>query len=501
MRSLGFVAGGVLCATPLFGQPGDKPNIVLILADDMGYGDVAALSAECKIPTPHLDRMVREGVSFSDAHTSSSVSSPTRYGLLTGRYNWRSTLKNGVLNGYSPPLIDPGRATLPSKLRELGYTTAGIGKWHLGWRWNNIEAGNDEVDFTKPITDGPVDRGFDYWYGISASLDMPPYVYVENDMPTALPDRVTSNTGMQMWRSGPTASDFSHEECLPNLTSRAVNYIEEQAGGDNPFFLYFPLPAPHTPILPVREFQGRSGLNPYGDFVMMVDWVVGEIRDALERSGAAENTILVFTADNGCSPAARIEELQQMGHYPSYIYRGHKADLYEGGHRVPCIVTWPAGAPPHQADQTVCLTDFMATFVALAGGTLADDEGEDSYNILPLITSADYVGPIREATVNHSIDGSFTIRQGSWKLLLAPGSGGWSYPRPGRDSTEGFPEVQLYNVLSDPAETNNLYDRYPDVVARMTDLMRRYIRQGRSTPGEPQPNDGGPVWAQLEGWY
>jgi len=279
-----------------------------------------------------------------------------------------------------------------------------------------------------------------------------------------------------------------------------VRYIEQHSRGDKPFFLYFPLPAPHTPIVPTPEWQEKSGLNPYGDFVMMVDWVVGEINDALARSGIFENTIVVFTTDNGCSPAARIEDLQALGHYPSYIYRGHKADLYEGGHHVPCILTWPDGTRPHQVDQTVCLTDFMNTFVTLAGGSLGDNEGEDSYNILPLITQTDYPVEIREATVHHSIDGSFTIRQGNWKLLLAPGSGGWSYPRPGRDSTEGFPEVQLFNLRSDPGETHNVYAVYPGVVKRLTDLMRRYVREGRSTPGEPQENAGGTSWSQIEGW-
>lgn len=499
-KKTGLLTCGLLGTLPLLAQTAQKPNIVFILADDMGYGDIAALNAECKIKTPHLDKMVCEGVSFSDAHSSSAVSSPTRYGVLTGRYNWRSTLKKGVLNGYSPALIEEGRTTMPAKLRELGYTTAGIGKWHLGWSWNNVEKGNEKVDFSKPIADGPTTRGFDYWYGISASLDMPPYVYVENDMPTALPDRETSNTGMQMWRKGPTASNFTHESCLPNLTERAVGYIEKNAKNENPFFLYFPLPAPHTPIVPTPEWQGKSGLNPYGDFVMMVDWVVGEINKALQQSGIYENTIVVFTTDNGCSPAAKIEDLQALGHYPSYIYRGHKADLYEGGHRIPCILTWPSGTRPHQVDQTICLTDFMNTFVTLAGGSLKDNEGEDSYNVLPLITGTEYPAEIREATVHHSIDGSFTIRQGNWKLLLAPGSGGWSYPRPGRDSTEGFPDVQLYNIQSDPRETNNVYAVYPDIVKQLTNLMQRYVREGRSTPGVPQENTGGNRWPQVEGW-
>lgn len=461
-------------------QKKQLPNIVFILTDDMGYGDIAALNEQCKIKTPYLDEMVRRGVSFSDAHTSSSVSTPTRYGLLTGRYNWRSSLKKGVLNGYSPALIEPGRTTLPAKLSEQNYHTACIGKWHLGWGWGNIEQGIDSVDFGKPITDGPITRGFDYFYGFCGSLDMAPYVYVENDMPTALPNRVTSNTGLQMWRKGPTAADFNHEDCLPNLTRRAVSYIEQQAGAKEPFFLYFPLPAPHTPILPVKEFQGKSGLNPYADFVMMVDWVVGQVNEALERSGIAENTLVVFTTDNGCSPAARIPELEEKGHFPSYIYRGHKADLYEGGHRVPCIVKWPAAIEPHQVNQTISLVDFMATFAALTGTSLAENEGEDSYNILPLLLDPSYGRTIREATVHHSINGSFTIRKDNWKLLLAKGSGGWSYPRPGRDSEDGLPDVQLYNLHTDPGEKQNLYAEHPEIVEELSALLNKYISEGRS---------------------
>ena len=494
-----ILLGGILGVTSLFAQKqkSDNPNIVFILADDMGYGDVAAFNPEGKIKTPNIDRMVQRGVAFTDAHSSSSVSTPTRYGILTGRYNWRSNLKSGVLYGYDEALIAPDRTTMPGMLREANYTTGCIGKWHLGWTWNNIEAGADKVDFSKPITDGPTDRGFDYFFGIAASLDMPPYVYVHNDRVTALPDRTTVDTGMRFWREGPTGSDFSHEECLPTLTRKAVEFIDAKAGGEQPFFLYFPLPAPHTPILPVKEFQGKSGLNPYADFVMMVDWVVGEVTETLERNGILDNTILVFTTDNGCSPTARFEELHPKGHYPNYIYRGHKADLFDGGHRIPCIVQWPARVKPHKVDQTVCLTDFMATFAALTGRPLADNEAEDSYDILPLLLRPGYKKTIREATVHHSINGSFTIRQGDWKLLLAPDSGGWSYPRPGRDSTEGMPDIQLYNLKTDPAEEHNVYAEHPEIVRKLTDLMASYVINGRSTPGKPQPNEGGQTWKQT----
>lgn len=475
------------------------PNIIFILADDMGYGDVSYMDPNSKIKTENLDRMASEGVVFTDAHSSSSVSTPTRYGILTGRYNWRSTMKQSVLNGYSKALIAPGRETLASMLKKQGYATAGIGKWHLGWDWNNIDAGIDSVDFSKPVANGPTTRGFDYYYGFCGSLDMSPYVYIENDMPTSLPDRITENTGKySWWRKGPTGADFVHAEVLPNLIDRACSYVKEKASSEQPYFLYLPLPAPHTPILPVEEFRGKSGLGEYGDFVLMVDAMVGRVLQAVKESGEDENTIVVFTTDNGCSPAAGIPELIAQGHYPNSIYRGHKADLFDGGHRVPCIMRWPGGAKPHRVDQTVCLTDFYATFAALNGYTLDDTEGEDSYNLLPAIASETGVAPIREATVHHSIAGQFTIRRGEWKLLLSPSSGGWSAPKP-NDSTAlaSLPPVQLYNMKTDPSEQKNVEAQHPEKVAELRSLLVKYVEEGRSTPGKPQKNDGDYPWKQL----
>ena len=477
-----------------------QPNIVFILADDMGYGDVSYLGEKTKLTTSNIDELAREGVVFTDAHSSSSVSTPTRYGVLTGRYNWRSRLKSGVLFGYDKALIPEGRETIASMLRRQGYTTAGIGKWHLGWDWNNIDAGKDSIDFSKPIANGPTTRGFDYFYGFIGSLDMDPYVYVENDMPTSLPDRTTVNKGKySWWREGPTGADFKHEEVLPNFTERACKYIKEKAQADQPYFLYLPLPAPHTPILPSEEFRGKSGLGEYGDFVLMVDAMVGRVMQAVKESGEEDNTIVVFTTDNGCSPAAGIKEMQELGHYPSSIYRGHKADLFEGGHRIPCIVRWPAKAKHHHVDQTVCLTDFYATFAAANGYKLMDTEGEDSYNLLPAICAESDIAPIREATVHHSIEGQFTIRKGEWKLLLSPSSGGWSLPTPyKKEALEGLPNVQLYNMTTDPSETKNVQAEHPEIVREMRELLLKYIREGRSTPGAPQQNDNGSEWKEVK---
>lgn len=477
-----------------------QPNIIFILADDMGYGDVSYFDNNSKLKTENLDRMAQEGVVFTDAHSSSSVSTPTRYGILTGRYNWRSTLKNNVLYGYDKALIPADRETMASMLRKNGYTTAGIGKWHLGWDWDNIDAGKDKVDFSKPVQNGPTTRGFDYFYGFCGSLDMAPYVYIENDMPTSLPDRETVNEGKySWWRKGPTGADFVHEEVLPNLVDRACNYIKEKAKADQPYFLYLPLPAPHTPILPTEEFRGKSGIGEYGDFVLMVDAMVGKVLQAVKESGEDGNTIVVFTTDNGCSPAAGIKEMEAQGHRPNSIYRGHKADLFDGGHRIPCILRWPEGTKPHEVRQTVCLTDFYATFAAINGYKLMDSEGEDGYNLLPAIVSETEIDPIREATVHHSIDGQFTIRQGDWKLLLSASSGGWSAPTPTDTlALDSLPPIQLYNMKDDPSETTNVEAEHPEIVSRLRALMAKYVREGRSTPGAPQKNDGEYPWKELD---
>ena len=481
------------------------PNIVFILADDMGYGDVSALNENSGIQTPNIDKMAQHGVVFTDAHSSSAVSTPTRYGILTGRYNWRSTMKRGVLGGYSLPLIAKERRTIASILKDQNYETACIGKWHLGWIWDNIEAGNEQVDFSKPITHGPLDVGFDYSYCIPASLDMPPYVYVENNLSTTVPDRITENTGAQSWwRKGPTGADFDHNTTLSHLVGKAVNFIERKANKEKPFFLSLPLPAPHTPILPSDNFLGKSGLNPYGDFVMEVDYMVGLINDALKKNGIDQNTIVVFTSDNGCSPEAAFDELQAKGHFPSYIFRGHKADLFEGGHHVPCIVQWPAKIKSHKVNQTICLTDFLATFASVAGYELNDYEGEDSFCLLSLLENETEKEIIREATVHHSINGEFTIRKGDWKLLLSPSSGGWSFPRPNRDTVaiNELPKIQLYNLKNDPTEAQNVYANNMDVAQEMTNLMIHYIKNGRSTPGLPQSNDGPEDWGSqlIELW-
>lgn len=490
-----------------------KPNLIYILADDMGYGDVSCLNPESAFQTPNFDRLGREGMIFADAHSSSAVCTPSRYGILTGRYNWRSRLKSGVLWGMSPALIESGRKTLGNLLQEQGYRTACVGKWHLGMNWVLKDGktvaqydtldGAPDIDYSKPIQDSPVTRGFDYFYGITASLDIPPYVYIENDRVEQAPDHTyEGNESFAFARSGPCAPNFRHEEVLPHLTKKALETISEYK--DDPFFLYFPLPAPHTPILPTPEFQGKSGTNPYGDFCLMCDDVVRQVLQKLDEEGIADNTIVVFTSDNGCSPMADFAGLAEKGHNPSYHFRGNKADIYEGGHRIPLLVRWPEGIQAGQVcTETVCLCDILATMADILGVALPDDMAEDSVSNYPLWKGEALDHSLREATVHQSIDGSLSIRMGRYKLELCPGSGGWSSPCPDSPESEGLPPLQLYDLDADISERRNICEEHPEIVQKMTALLVQYVHNGRSTPGAPQPNNGVPIWDTvrwLEQW-
>ena len=490
--------GGCMLATDKGGiTVSDRPNIIYVLADDMGYGDVSCLNPDSGFRTPNLDRLAAEGLTCRDAHASSAVCTPSRYSILTGRYNWRSSLKRGVNFGYDGPLIEAGRMTVASFLRERGYTTGCVGKWHLGWTWATRSDDLEDVDFSQPIEGGPTAVGFDYFHGIAASLDMAPYVYVEDDRVTAIPEGDTpGREGKEFWRPGPIGPDFDHADVLPHLTGKVLDFIDARGADGQPFFMYFPLPAPHTPILPTAQFQGKSGTNEYGDFCLQVDDVVGQILAALERRGLAEDTIVVFTSDNGCSPMADFDELAEAGHHPSYLFRGHKADIYEGGHRIPLLIRWPARiAAGSAADQTVCLTDLLATCAEIFADDLPPDAGEDSVSNLSIWEGASEV--VRQATVHTSIDGSLSIRRGRWKLEMCAGSGGWSPPAPGPDC-EGLPPLQLYDLDADVGERQNIGDQNPGVVEELTALLEGYVREGRSTPGPAQANAGG-RWDAL--WF
>ncbi len=385
--------------------------------------------------------------------------------------------------------------TVASLLKSRGYHTACFGKWHLGMDWT-VRDGADpgdgidpkidpaSVDFAAPFRHGPTAAGFDTFFGISASLDMPPFVFLENDRAASLP------TARKKWiREGPAAPDFEAEDVLPKVTHRTVAHIRDRAKAGGPFFVYMPLNSPHTPIVPTPEFRDKSGLNAYGDFVMQTDAAVGDVLRALDEAGIADKTLVVFTSDNGCSPQANVPELLAKGHNPSHVFRGLKADIFDGGHRVPFLVRWPGIVKPGtRCDRTVCLTDILATAADLTGMKLPDDAGEDSVSLMPCLRGATN-GPFREATVHHSINGSFSIRQGQWKLALCRDSGGWSAPRPGSPAAKALPPLQLFDLEADVAEAKNVAPEHPDIVERMTRLLQSYMDRGRSTPGPSQPND------------
>lgn len=447
------------------------PNIIFILADDMGYGDLTCLNPKSKIETPNMDRIANEGMIFTDAHSGSAVCTPTRYGVLTGRYCWRTTLKSGVLWGSSPLLIEKDRMTVASMLKKYGYRTACVGKWHLG-------LGDDKTtDYTKPLTSGPHTVGFDYFFGIPASLDMVPYLYVENDRAVELPTETVEekNDGGVFWRAGPIAPNFAFEEVLPTFTNKALKFIDDCTGTPSqPFFLYFALSAPHTPWVPTKDFQGTSKAGLYGNFVKQVDWTVGQVLKKLDEHNLADNTIVFLTSDNG-SDERHIGE--QYHHEANYIFRGQKSDAWDGGHRVPFLVRWPGTITPKtKSDETICLTDLMATAAAIVGEDLPENAGEDSYDILPAFTNSNKT-PIREATIHHSIDGVFAIRQSNWKLIYCKGSGGWSL------NEENAPQEapwQLYNLKEDIEEKINKYHEHQEIVERLDNVLEAYKTSGRS---------------------
>ncbi len=454
------------------------PNIIFILADDMGIGDPGSFNKNSKIPTPNIDRLAKEGIRFTDAHTPSSVCTPTRYGILTGRYCWRTSLKQGVLQGYDPLMIEPDRMTVASFLKQHGYRTAAVGKWHLGL------GSAKPTDYSKPLTPGPNSVGFDYFFGIPASLDMPPYVFVENDrcvkQPTETIMAPTANRHEEnyFWRAGAIAPGFKHVDVLPTLTDKAVGFLESQVKEGKPFFLYFPMNGPHTPWVPSKDFSGKSQVGPLGDFTMQVDASVGRVLEAVDRLKLADNTLVIFTSDNGAPWTP--EDVKKFGHNSNEPYRGQKSDAYEGGHRVPFIARWPGQIKPGTtSSQTICLTDLLATTAAIIGDKLPENAGEDSYNILPALRGEKLEKPIREATVHHSGGGMFAIRQGDWKLIDGLGSGGFTNPKTEKPQP-GSPMGQLYNLADDLAETKNLYKEKPEAVAQLKKLLEEYKAKGRS---------------------
>jgi len=491
------------------GAPDAKrpPNIVLILADDMGPGEPS--HAGGIVPTPTLDRMVKEGMRFTDAHTSSSVCTPTRYGILTGRYNWRSRLKRSVLfNPTDRALMDPNRMNLPNFLQKAGYHTACVGKWHLGADWVKLprdarldkdkRSASWRVDYSKPFKNGPVDVGFDEAFFILSSLDMAPYVYLRNNRAVTVP---TVNKGFphneynKYQRIGAAAKDFEASTCLADWAAESRSYIRRRAKdkSEKPFFLYLPLTSPHTPITPGKAFKGRyKQYSWYADFMAETDWVVAQVLEQLKQSGLDDNTLVIFTSDNGFAPYVKIPKMIAAGYRPSGPFRGAKATIYEGGHRVPFIVRWPGRvAPGSTSNVTICTTDFFATFAELLGrkGQIPDNAAEDSFSFYPCLKGK--TDPTRPFTIHHSISGKFAIRKGDWKLLLTrDGGGGWALPW--KKVKTPAKVVQLYNLKDDPGESRNLEDTHPEIVSELVNDLAKALHAGRTTPGKKQRNEGWP---------
>lgn len=452
-----------------------KPNIIIIFADDLGYGDVNCFNSErCKIPTPNINRLAEQGMMFTDAHASSAVCTPSRYSILTGRYSWRSRLQRGVM-GYGEPLIAADRMTIAGMLKENGYHTAGFGKWHLGFGHSipgDPDVRHERVEglpLDTVIHDGPVTRGFDsyYWHKLFARVTPTPnWTMIENDT-------VVEKIGLP--------------ELLPRLTERGRGYLRERASSDQPFFMYWAPPVPHWPIVPTEEWRGRSGIGEYGDYVMALDGAVGELMAELEANGQDKDTLVIFSSDNG---AARnhVEELEEIGHYGSAQFRGHKSDIWEGGHRIPLVVRWPGVVDPGTSTQQLtCLLDIMATCADILNVDLPDNTAEDSVSMLPVLQHNQPVE--RGAIVHHSFYGYFGIRKDRWKVAFAYGSGGFGLPREGTAMNEGLPPLQVYDMDGDEQESENMQEVQSEVIAEMRELLQRYVSDGRSTPGTKQNND------------
>ncbi len=492
----------LLVGSTAVSQNNEKPNIIIFLVDDMGYGDPQSYVSESKIPTPNIDLLAAEGVKFLDAHSSSSVCTPSRYSILTGRYAWRTRLKSHVLGPYNAPLIEADRLTIPKMLKEKGYKTALIGKWHLGMKWGTKDGAalplfwdrnfdNSLIDHSKPITEGPLTAGFDTFFGVDLP-NMPPYIFIENDRVQGIPS--VKKPKNMYGTPGMMLPNWELDELLPTFMNRAVDYIDHHATekSENPFFLQLTTTSPHTPIVPSKEFIGKSQAGPYGDLVFQTDFVLGEIRAALKRNGLLENTIIIFTSDNGSparagDPHIHGKKFQEIGsvtsmydHVPNAPWRGIKADIFEGGHRVPFIVSWPNRIPKNKvSDELISSIDIMASIASIVDYELPDDAAEDSFDFSRLFLKGKTKSKFkREALINHSIDGSFAIRKGRWKLTTQNGSGGWTFGPESKFKSES--PYQLYDLESDPKESQNLWDKNPEIVNELAQLLEKYKRENRS---------------------
>ena len=468
-----------------------KPNVIFILADDMGYGDVSCYNNEGKIPTPNIDRIAREGLMCRGAHSTSAVCTPSRYSILTGRYCWRKMAK-GIVELYGDAIIPESRMTVANLFKDNGYRTGCIGKWHLGMTWQMKEDGTP--DFTKPVLEGPTVNGFDEYFGVDVP-NWPPYTYMEGKNVVEQPTEWFYKNGGNETVSidGPSAPNWNLEQILPDITERACQFITTNSQQKQPFFLYFPLTSPHTPLAVADEWKGKSGLNLYADFVLETDAMVGKVLDCLRENGIDKDTWILFAADNGCARYIGCDELESKGHFPSYHWRGYKADAWDGGHRIPFVMRWPECIQPGSCyDGYISLGDFMKTAADILGVELPDSAAEDSISFYKVMKSE---GPSeRDVIIHHSINGKFAIRKGQWKLILCAGSGGFEggiggYPSDKEAAQLGLPKYQLYDLSTDAGEQNNLYEQNPKKAEELLEILKDYIKRGRSTPGEDQEND------------
>jgi arylsulfatase A len=501
----------LLCAWPVpaGAEPGQgsvknrKPNILILYADDLGYGDLASYNPASKIPTPHLDRLASQGMRFTDAHSSSGVCSPSRHALLTGRYHWRDF--HEVVKSFGPSVFRPGIPTLPAMLRAEGYATAAIGKWHLGWDWNAIKkesarpggrAGKNQVlgpeafDWSRPIPGGPLSVGFDHYFGDDV-INFPPYCWIEDDKVVRAPDTMMDprqwkplKEGAWECRPGPMATGWDPYQNIPVTTARAVDFILSRKDAEKPFFLYFAYPSPHAPIIPNEEFRGKSGAGPYGDFLVETDHSIGRILGALEEAGLADDTLVVFSADNGPEHYAYLRD-KKFAHWSSHPLRGVKRDLYEGGHRIPFLARWPGVVPPGRVcDALVSQIDLMATFAAVVGHTLPPNAAVDSHDLLPVLRGGS--GPVRENLIHNTTPEGYAIRQGDW-VLVESRDGYVSRRDPDWESRHSYPAdddhpVELYHLKADLAQKQNLAAAHPEKVQELGQALRRIRQQARSAP-------------------
>lgn len=485
----------VVCSSFIAGaraaEPARRPNVVILYADDMGYGDLGVQNPESKIPTPNLDRLAAEGMRFTDAHSSSGICTPSRYALLHGRYHWRRL--HGIVNSFDQPVLDAERTTLAEMFRAKGYRTACIGKWHLGWDWNSVKKPGtpkpgkegyspDAFDWTRPIAGGPLSHGFDTYFGDDVP-NFPPYAWFENDKLAALPTTSLTKllaagikTAEGQWeaRPGPAVADWDFTAVMPTLTKRAVAWIGQQKK-DEPFFLYFPFTSPHAPIVPTTDFAGKSQAGGYGDFMTQTDATVGEVLRALERHGFADDTLVVFSADNGPEHYA-YERVRNFGHRSMGPLRGLKRDLWEGGHRVPLVIRWPGIVKSNRtSDALFGQIDLFATLAAIVDFKIPAGSAEDSLNQLPLLEGSGLGA--RTELVHNTNAGRYALRSGKWLLVDGP-TGGVSKVPAWYDEQRGYPSNdspgELYDLSADLAQKHNLYASQPEKVAELKRKLAAY---------------------------